>query len=304
MTALSHRQILIVFSGLMLGMFLAALDQTIVGTALPTIVNSLHGLNHISWVVTAYLLDLDHLDPPLRQAVRPIRPQGALPGRHRHLPDRLGPLRSQPEHGRAHRLPGHPGTRRRGPDGPGHDHHRRRGLAPGPGPLPGVLRGHLRPRLGGRTPARRCLHRQPELAVDLLHQHPDRHRGPRRHLGRAQAAIPASGPPDRLPRGRPHAGRGDRRAVGDGVGGHPVRLGLAGHPRAVGHRAGLHRRLRAGGSGAAEPILPPGLFHIGIFRVSISVSFLLAMVMFGAIIYLPLYLQLVDGVSAMVSGLL
>ena len=54
--ALTHRQILIVFSGLMLGMFLAALDQTIVGTALPTIVNSLHGLNHMSWVVTAYLL--------------------------------------------------------------------------------------------------------------------------------------------------------------------------------------------------------------------------------------------------------
>jgi ABC-type uncharacterized transport system permease subunit len=38
--------------------------------------------------------------------------------------------------------------------------------------------------------------------------------------------------------------------------------------------------------------------------VASSVSFLLAMVMFGAIIYLPLYLQLVDGVSAMVSGLL
>ena len=54
--ALTHRQIMIVFSGLMLGMFLAALDQTIVGTALPTIVNSLHGLNHMSWVVTAYLL--------------------------------------------------------------------------------------------------------------------------------------------------------------------------------------------------------------------------------------------------------
>ena len=53
---LTHRQIMIIFSGLMLGMFLAALDQTIVGTALPTIVNDLHGLNHISWVVTAYLL--------------------------------------------------------------------------------------------------------------------------------------------------------------------------------------------------------------------------------------------------------
>jgi EmrB/QacA subfamily drug resistance transporter len=53
---LSHRQTLIVLSGLMLGMLLAALDQMIVSTALPTIVKDLHGLEHISWVVTAYLL--------------------------------------------------------------------------------------------------------------------------------------------------------------------------------------------------------------------------------------------------------
>jgi MFS family permease len=53
---LSHRQILVVFSGLVLGMFLAALDQTIVATALPTIVGDLGGLDHLSWVVTAYLL--------------------------------------------------------------------------------------------------------------------------------------------------------------------------------------------------------------------------------------------------------
>src|SRR5256885_12720207 len=53
---LSHRQILIVFSGLMLGMLLASLDQTIVATALPTIVGDVGGLNHLSWVVTAYLL--------------------------------------------------------------------------------------------------------------------------------------------------------------------------------------------------------------------------------------------------------
>jgi EmrB/QacA subfamily drug resistance transporter len=53
---LTHRQILVVFSGLLLGMFLAALDQTIVATALPTIVGDLGGLNHLSWVVTAYLL--------------------------------------------------------------------------------------------------------------------------------------------------------------------------------------------------------------------------------------------------------
>ena len=52
----THRQILVMFSGLMLGMMLAALDQTIVATALPTITSDLDGLNHLSWVVTAYLL--------------------------------------------------------------------------------------------------------------------------------------------------------------------------------------------------------------------------------------------------------
>ncbi len=55
-SSLTHRQVLIVFSGLMLGMLLAALDQTIVSTALPTIVGELGGLSHLSWVVTAYLL--------------------------------------------------------------------------------------------------------------------------------------------------------------------------------------------------------------------------------------------------------
>jgi MFS family permease len=53
---MTHRQILLVFSGLMLGMLLAALDQTIVATALPTMVGELGGLQHLSWVITAYLL--------------------------------------------------------------------------------------------------------------------------------------------------------------------------------------------------------------------------------------------------------
>jgi EmrB/QacA subfamily drug resistance transporter len=52
----SHREILVIFSGLMAAMLLAALDQTIVSTALPTIVGELHGLSHLSWVVTVYLL--------------------------------------------------------------------------------------------------------------------------------------------------------------------------------------------------------------------------------------------------------
>ena len=53
---LSHRRVLIVIGALMLGMFLAALDQTVVSTALPTIVGDLNGASHLSWVVTAYLL--------------------------------------------------------------------------------------------------------------------------------------------------------------------------------------------------------------------------------------------------------
>src|ERR1700742_1357272 len=51
-----QRSILVVFGGLMMVLLLAALDQTIVSTALPTIVGDLGGLSHISWVVTAYLL--------------------------------------------------------------------------------------------------------------------------------------------------------------------------------------------------------------------------------------------------------
>lgn len=53
---LTHRQILVVLSGLMTGMLLAALDQTIVSTALKQIVEDLDGLDQYTWVVTAYLL--------------------------------------------------------------------------------------------------------------------------------------------------------------------------------------------------------------------------------------------------------
>ena len=53
---LHGRQLTTVFLGLMLVMLLAALDSTIVATALPTVARDLGGLNHISWVTTAYLL--------------------------------------------------------------------------------------------------------------------------------------------------------------------------------------------------------------------------------------------------------
>jgi EmrB/QacA subfamily drug resistance transporter len=52
----SHRQILLIMSGLMMGMLLAALDQTIVSTALTTISRDFHRPDLYSWVVTSYLL--------------------------------------------------------------------------------------------------------------------------------------------------------------------------------------------------------------------------------------------------------
>src|SRR5512135_3679613 len=48
--------LVLVYAALMLAILLAALDQTIVSTALPTIVGDLGGLNYLSWVVTAYIL--------------------------------------------------------------------------------------------------------------------------------------------------------------------------------------------------------------------------------------------------------
>ena len=52
----THKEIMVILGGLMTGMLLAALDQTIVSTALKSIVEEFDGLNHYTWVVTAYLL--------------------------------------------------------------------------------------------------------------------------------------------------------------------------------------------------------------------------------------------------------
>ncbi|MFF6838867.1 DHA2 family efflux MFS transporter permease subunit [Streptomyces tanashiensis] len=52
----SRRTVLVAIGALLLGMLLAALDQNIVSTALPTIVSELGGMEHLSWVVTAYML--------------------------------------------------------------------------------------------------------------------------------------------------------------------------------------------------------------------------------------------------------
>src|SRR6266480_3843644 len=57
------RAVRIVFGGLLLTMFVAALDQTIMATALPTIAGELGGLSQLTWVVTVYVLAAAALTP-------------------------------------------------------------------------------------------------------------------------------------------------------------------------------------------------------------------------------------------------
>ncbi|HYM29054.1 MAG TPA: MDR family MFS transporter [Steroidobacteraceae bacterium] len=62
-SAYSHRDILHMLSGTVLGMFLGALDQTIVSTSLPAMVGELKGMEHMSWTISAYLLSSTESTP-------------------------------------------------------------------------------------------------------------------------------------------------------------------------------------------------------------------------------------------------
>src|SRR3989442_11391968 len=64
---LSRWQTIIVVSGTMLALLLAALDQTIVGTAMPRIVADLNGLSYYAWVITAYLVASTVMVPGARK---------------------------------------------------------------------------------------------------------------------------------------------------------------------------------------------------------------------------------------------
>ena len=88
--AISRRRLWLIIGGLLLGMLLAALDQTIVATALPTIVGDLGGLSHLSWVVTAYLLASTVSTPLWGKLGDLYGRKRFFSGRDRDLPDRLG----------------------------------------------------------------------------------------------------------------------------------------------------------------------------------------------------------------------
>ena len=149
---LTGRALVPVFGALMLGMFLAALDQTIVSTALPTIVGDLGGLDHLSWVVTSYLLattastplygklgDMYGRKPVFLAAILIFLAGSLLSG----LSQSMGELIA---------LPRAAGPRRRRPDGRRAGDHRRDRPAARARPLHGPDR--LRVRRRHRSPAR------------------------------------------------------------------------------------------------------------------------------------------------------
>ena len=99
--ALSHPEIRAIVLGIMLAMFLGALDQTIVATALPTIGRHFGNLGDLSWVVTAYLLTATAVTP-LYGKLSDIHGRRVHDAhRHRHLRRRLARLRAGAEHDRA-----------------------------------------------------------------------------------------------------------------------------------------------------------------------------------------------------------
>ncbi len=147
----------------MLGMFLAALDQTIVSTAIRTIGDDLNGLSVQAWVTTAFLItstiatplfgklsDIYGRKPLFMLAITIFIVGSALCG----LAQSMYMLAGVP------RLPGH---RRRRPDAAGAGDHRRHHPAARAGPVPGLLHGRLRDVVGAR-PGRRRLLRRPDAA--------------------------------------------------------------------------------------------------------------------------------------------
>jgi len=300
---LQGRALATVFAALMLGMFLASLDQTIVSTALPTIVGELGGLDHLSWVVTAYLLAstvstplygklgdmlgrkpvfiaaiviflvgsmLSGLSQTMLQlilfrALQGLGAGGLIVGAQAILADIIPPRRR----GRYMGLMGAVFA-----------------VSSVAGPL---LGGFLVDNLSWRWV---FYVNMPIGALALvivitrlhLHVPHSRHRidylGAGLLTGGVGALILAT------TWGGTQYPWGSAEIVGLAVAGVVLLAGFVWQE-----------------SRAAEPIIPLRLFHSGTFRLSTSMAFMVGMAMFGAIIYLPLFLQLVYGASPTSSGL-
>ena len=300
---LTGRALWTVFGALMLGMFLAALDQTIVSTALPTIVGDLGGLSHLSWVVTSYLLaatvstpiygklgDMYGRKPVFQAAILIFLAGSILAGLSQSMNELIG-FRALQGIGAGGLMVGAQAII--ADIVPPRDRGRYMGLI---GSVFGVA-SIAGPLLGGffvdnlswrwvfyvnmpvgalaiaivalrlHLPVRRTPHRIDYLGAGLL-------------TGGVGALILLT------------TWGGNQYAWGSTT---IVGLGIAGVALLV---LFVWRQARA-----AEPVIPLTLFRSSIFSVASGMGFTIGMAMFGAIIFIPIYLQLVYGASPTSSGL-
>jgi EmrB/QacA subfamily drug resistance transporter len=300
---LTGRALTTVFAALMLGMFLAALDQTIVSTALPTIVGDLGGLDHLSWVVTSYLLastvstpiygklgDMYGRKPVFLAAILIFLAGSMLAGLSQSMGELIG-FRALQGAGAGGLMVSAQAIiadivppRQRG---------RYMGLIGSVFAVASVAG----PLLGGffvdQVSWRWVFYvNMPVGALAILivifrlrlHVPPTRHRidypGAALLTGGVGALILLT------------SWGGSQYAWGSSV---IVGLGIAGVALLAAFVWQEHR--------AAEPIVPLTLFRSSVFNVSSAMGTTIGMAMFGAIIFIPLYLQLVYGASATSSGL-
>ena len=303
-TELSHREILLVMGGLMLGMLVAALGQTVVATALPTIVGELGGQDQLAWVVSATLLtstastplwgklsDLYGRRPLFQAAIAVFLTGSVLCGLSQSMGQLIafravqglgigglmalsqaiiGDIVSPRQRGR---YQGYMGSVF--------------GLASVGGPLIG---GFLVDGPGWRW----CFYVGVPIGIAAFlvtnrvltmpftrRDHEIDYLGAGLIVGGVSLLLLV------LSLGGKEFAWGSAEAIGMGVGS-AVLLALA----------VLQERR------AAEPIIPPRLFQIPTFRITILDVFIVGVAMFGAIVYLPQYLQIVKGQSPTRSGLL
>ena len=289
------RQFKLTFGGLLLAMLLASLDQTIVATALPTIVRDLGGLDQLSWVVTAYLLgatvsmplwgracDLYGRKPLFIAAIVVFLAGSALSGAAGSLGQLIG-FRALQGLGAgglmtlAMAIVGEIVSPRE------------RGRYQGYIQIVFVLASVAGPLLGGVF-ADHASWRW-VFYVNLP-------------IGAAALALIATSlhlPVER----RPREARLPRRRAARGL----ADLPAAGHHARRRHRCTpasrcCWSRSSPRSAGRAEPVLPLRLFREPVFDIVSAALFLTTLAFFAVIVFMPVFLQSVTGVSATASGFL